>query len=99
MTEDNQDALVGKCFLSLNSDGKADRQGIVRAKVCDRNYVIQFFDWIMGEPSTIAVVPIESLMSSSPSDKRKAHSVILFEDSEHLRFWMENRAGQHLNKQ
>ena len=98
MAEDNQDALVGRCFLSLDEDGKARKQGIIKARVDEHRYLIQFFEWLMGEPSTMCVIPVEDLTTRTTSEERAAFSVILFEDSEHLQFFMQYGEGQHLTE-
>lgn len=53
-----KDALVGKCFHIVSDLKQVVFQGIVRDKIDDEHYLIQYFDFIMGDPSTMKIVEI-----------------------------------------
>jgi hypothetical protein len=81
--------LVGRCFVRFELDRTVAVQGIVRAKITDTVYLVQYFDWIMGEPSTLELVPLDSITGDG-SNSQQAGRYEFFEDSEHLRFWLEH---------
>ena len=80
--------LVGKCFVVFRENKKASVQGIVRAVMGDL-CLVQFFEWLMGEPSTLKIVRMEDMVSA-PLD-RGVGKWEFFEDDEHLRSWLESR--------
>jgi hypothetical protein len=82
--------LVDRCFVFFDRDGHVGRQGVVRAKVTETVYLIQYFDWIMGEPSTLELVSLDRMVGDG-KNLRSAGSYEFFENDEHLRFWMEHR--------
>lgn len=89
--------LVGKCFMVFGDDGKINWQGIIRASVTDQQYLIQYFDWVIGEPSTMAIVNLSTMVSPEPKMDRKPGSWVFFEDDEHLRAWSQGFGKQHLH--
>ncbi|MCI0431028.1 MAG: hypothetical protein L0210_10855 [Rhodospirillales bacterium] len=87
--------LVGRCFVIYGDDGKVGYQGVVRAKITEDKYLVQFFEWIMGEPSTCEVVRLDD-MTATKRVRGTPGMWEFFEDDGHLKFWCENGPGQHL---
>jgi len=50
-------SLVGRCFHIFGKDKHVQFQGVVRANLGEGLYLIQYFEWMMGEANTLAVVP------------------------------------------
>lgn len=87
--------IVGRCFHvwgepTQKGDPQVQYQGVVRALVDHDKALVQFFDWIMGEPSTSSLVSL-STMVRDPPDSRKAGSWQFYENAEHMNFWYEHR--------
>jgi hypothetical protein len=55
--------LVGKFFHSLNSDKKVEWQGFVLSNPEPGWYLVQLFEWLMGNPNVIRLVRIEQMES------------------------------------
>jgi len=76
-------SLVGRAFHTFE-DRDGDRtikyQGIVRGKITESVYLVQYFEWIMGEPSTLELVTLDGMMGWQ-----------FYEDTEHMGFWYEHR--------
>lgn len=68
---------------------------IVRSKISDESYLIQFFGWLDGEPNTMQVVCLSN-MFSTPGQQREVGAWIFLEDTEHLRSWLEYGQGKRL---
>lgn len=79
-------SLAGKCFVVFG-DEAISVQGIVRSKIGSDSYLVQFMDWIGGEPSTMQIVPLIAMLSS-PEKDREPGSWVFFEDEEHLSSWL-----------
>lgn len=79
------DPLVGKCFVIFGKDGQWNYQGRVVDGLGDGRYMIQFFDALMGYPSTYAVAHIDmmTLRLGRPEGAWE-----FFENDEHLRNWI-----------
>jgi len=56
-------------------------------------FLVQFFEWVMGEPNAMAVVSLDEMLwrFNCPRDRRQW---VFFADEEHLQDWME-RARMH----
>jgi hypothetical protein len=52
----------------------------VRARIEVGIYLIQYFEWFIGEASTLALVRIEDMLNWQ-----------FYEDIEHMKFWYEHR--------
>ena len=91
--------LVGRCFVHFDEHkaGLVQHQGIVRAKITETVYLVQYFDWIVGEPSTLQLLPLDQ-MTGDANRHRGAGDFEFFEDDEHLRFWMEHRYNKPEDK-
>lgn len=81
--------LVGRCFLIWGDNNKWSRQGAVRAKLDDQHYLVQFFEVVMGEPSTLAIFHISQFVAPEGRFQRSSGVFEFFEDDEHLRNWVE----------
>jgi hypothetical protein len=84
----HQDAgLLARCFVIWGTDRRWQCQGIVRERLDEEHYLIQYFDDLTGEPSTMAVFSIRD-MSGKPNRSEGAWE--FFEDAEHLRHWCQS---------
>ncbi len=79
--------LCGKCFVTLTKDGKLNEQGIIRAKITEEFYLIQYIEWFMGDLGTMKLITLKEMASDR---------WILFEDAEHINFWKEYGPGRRL---
>lgn len=95
MTQQNSNNdIVGRCFVIFSEDeGRTTigREGIVRAVLPGERLLVQFFDAFVGEPSTMAVVPIATV---DWQVERKPGAWEFFEDDAHLRHWQEHGFGR-----
>jgi hypothetical protein len=81
--------LIGRCFIQWGDDGHWNFQGVIRGQPTPETVLIQYFEVLMGHPTTLTVIPLADLFSRA---WREPGSYILFEDDEQLRFWIEHRA-------
>jgi hypothetical protein len=76
--------LIGRAFHTFRETKSGQRgvvyQGIVRARIEDGLYLVQYFEWLVGEPSTLELVRIEDMLNWQ-----------FYEDTEHMNFWYEHR--------
>lgn len=79
-------SLCGKCFVVIGDDGEPVVQGFVRSKITDEVYLVQFFSWLTGEPTTMEIKPLGEMV-------RERWTIL--EDVEHLRFWLEYGPGKN----
>lgn len=79
--------LVGRCFHIFGEDGNVQFQGTVRESLGDGNYLVQYFEWFVGEASTMAVVNISRMLE--PADRRGSGAWQFYEDADHMKHWME----------
>lgn len=49
------DCLIGRFFHSIEG-GKISGQGTVIGRISDERYLVQLFEWAMGEPSVQRIV-------------------------------------------
>jgi hypothetical protein len=78
--------LVGRCLVIFGEASRVRYQGIVRGDLGGGLYLVQYFEAVMGEPSTLAVIPVSRMVQ--PEDYyRAAGAWEFFEDDEHLRYW------------
>jgi hypothetical protein len=54
------DCLVGRFFHSIEG-GKVRWKGMVIGRVSEQNYLVQLFEWAMGEPSVQRIVSISEM--------------------------------------
>jgi hypothetical protein len=79
--------LAGKCFVIFSDDRRANFTGIVRDRLTDTHYLVQFFDALMGEPSTLAIKTLGEMTAGCAT--RAKGTFEFFEDLEHLNYWLE----------
>jgi hypothetical protein len=76
--------LIGRAFHTFRETKSGRRavqyQGVVRAKIEDGIYLVQYFEWFVGESSTLELVRIEKMLEWQ-----------FYEDTEHMNFWYEHR--------
>lgn len=56
------DPLTGLFGHLYNSDNKIERQFLIKAKIEQAVYLVQWFGWIVGEPTTLGLLSAEDLM-------------------------------------
>lgn len=83
--------LIDKCFIAFTPEGKFLYQGIVKEKISENQYMIQYFSWIDGSPNTMKMVTIEEMFGPNP---RFGQGWEWFEDHHHMRAWTDDH--QHL---
>jgi hypothetical protein len=84
--------LVGRYFHIWGDDGCISRQGRVVAQIDPAHYLVQLYDWIVGEANTMHVYTLDD-MTVGKAD-RAPGAWQFYESHEHWRFWMEHRAPQ-----
>jgi hypothetical protein len=52
--------MVGRWFHSFEND-RVKWQGNVLAQVSDENYLVQLYDWLVGQPSIQVIVPFSQM--------------------------------------
>jgi hypothetical protein len=83
--------LRGRCFILKNDDGTTKYQGIVHCIVSSAQgdlVLVQYFEALMGEPNTMALVPLADMV-----EHQQSKGYVFFEDDEHMRFYMEHYQG------
>lgn len=63
MKKQTQNGLIGKFFHSLDMEGKVEWQGVVISSPEPGWYLLQLFEWAMGEPNLQKLVEIEAMNS------------------------------------
>lgn len=53
--------LIGQYFHSINEKGKIEWQGVVIGRPEPCWYLVQLFEWLMGEPNVRRLVNIEAM--------------------------------------
>ena len=81
--------LIGRCFIIWGEDGFVQYQGIVRGEPVPGIFLVQFFEWIMGQLGNLTLIPISQMMDR---EYREPGGFVFFEDDEHLRNWMQYNA-------
>ena len=78
------EGLVTRCFHVLSKDNKPQEQGIVRAHVKDDVYLVQYFNWSKGQPTTCRLATLAEMMDWQ-----------FYEDNEHMQnYYRDFYAGQ-----
>lgn len=83
--------LAGKCFVIFDDRGNPVRQGVIRTKISEQVYLIQYFEWFTGSPNTMALVTLESMLCL-PDQEYSEGKYMFFEDDEHMRSWIESKS-------
>ncbi len=84
--------LVGRCFHIFGEDNKVSHQGRVVAQIDATHYLVQFFDWMVGDPSTMSVYSIDAISHASFGSERGYGAWQFYENHEHFLFWFEHYA-------
>lgn len=74
-----KNGLVGNCFHSIDKDGKLQWQGRIISQPNKGIYLIQLYEWLMGEQTHRLLVKIEDMTNW-----------IFYEDEESMRFSAEH---------
>lgn len=73
-------SLIGNYFHSIGKDtGKVEWQGVVISRPMPGWYLVQLFDWIVGDPSVRRVVKLDDM-----------ESWLFYPDAEVMRFSYEH---------
>jgi hypothetical protein len=88
-------SLVGRCFHVFGEKRKVQYQGIVRAMVGDDHALVQYFEWLMGEPTTIEVVSLERMSFGATPNSRAPGSWQFYQDDEHMNGWYASHRDAH----
>lgn len=66
------DHLIGSYFHTWDDDGTLNEQGRVLSRHADGYYLVQFYEWFMGEPSSRQLRAFESMVSWTFYDSHEA---------------------------
>jgi len=83
--------LVGRSFHIFGDDGSVNYQGAVVAQVGPEHYLVQYFDWILGQESTLAVISLGD-MACSPKNNRRPWTWQFYKNDAHMNEWYEQHA-------
>jgi hypothetical protein len=86
--------LVGRCFHIFDADGCIRHQGIVRGDLGDGRYLVQYFEWLIGEPGTLEIRYVTEMRPG-----RTEGAWQFYEDCEHMKYWFENYGKRHEPKE
>ncbi len=78
------DCLIGRCFHSVK-DGVVEWQGEVIGRVSDEQYLVQLYDYVVGQPSVQRIVNIKEMSSW-----------LFYSDEDELKYSYEHGAAAHL---
>ena len=56
--------LDGKCFHIFGENRTVEFQGRIVGLVNEHYALVQYFEWIMGEPNDLAVIPIAQMVKN-----------------------------------
>ena len=76
--------LIGCCFHIFDAKGAIRSQGVVRGYLGEGYYLVQYFDWIVGSPSTMEVRPLTDMKPG-----REDGCWQFYENNEHMKYWHE----------
>jgi len=83
-------ALAGNYFLTFDVNHKATKQGYVLGRIEQDYYLVQYFDWLMGEPTYRAIVSIYHLSSTAEDED----SYVFFENKDDMVEMLKNVKDQ-----
>jgi len=89
--------LSGRCFVTFGDDRLISHQGLVIAEIADALYLVQYFDWIVGELSTMEIVGVEEMRGSPSLVRNRPGAWMFFEDDKHLKAWLASYGKQYLH--
>jgi hypothetical protein len=84
--------LVGRYFHIWDAEGYISRQGRVIAQIDPTHYLVQFYEWFVGEASTLHIYTLDTMTTPRPEEDHGLGAWQFYEDAEHWRFWFEHRA-------
>lgn len=79
--------LEGRCFHTFDAGGFVQTQGVVRGNLGNGFYLVQYFDWIVGNPGTMEVRSVHDMMPGRGADCWQ-----FYEDADHMNFWYKHHA-------
>jgi len=86
--------LEGMWFITLNEDGVVERQG--RVEAVDQSLVrVQYFSWIMGEPTVSAVHDSHDFITPITVGY-DPNTVVMFDSLNAMSHWLEHGDGMNL---
>lgn len=80
--------LVGRYFHIFDDNCEVQYQGQVLSQIDETHYLIQLYEWFVGNPDTIYVVSIDTMVSKTLS--RDARNWQFYENREHWIGWYED---------
>jgi hypothetical protein len=84
--------LVGRYFHIWDDEGSnIARQGHIVAQIDPTHYLVQFYDWIEGERSTLHIYTLDAMTMPAPEQER-AGAWQFYENAEHWAHWMKYKA-------
>jgi hypothetical protein len=81
----SKDGLVGNCFHSIDEEGKIQWQGRVLSSPKQDWYLIQTYEWLMGEPHDRKLVHFDKMVNW-----------LFYENENDMRFAAEHGSAKHL---
>jgi hypothetical protein len=84
--------MIDRYFHIWGDDGHVSRQGRVIAQLDPMHYLVQFYDWVVGAPSTLHVFSVDTMTLANAKDERAPGAWQFYENHEHWRSWMEHSA-------
>jgi hypothetical protein len=84
---------VGRCFRVFGADQNPERQGTVLSAVGPAHFLIQYFEWAWGAPSTMAVVSVET-MAATPPLERSPGAWQFYESEGHMCEWFDQHVAR-----
>ncbi len=78
--------LVGRSFHVFGDDGAVRYLGTVVAQAGREHYLVQYFEWLSGQESTLAIIPLSD-MACSPKNSRAPWTWQFYKDDAHMNEW------------
>jgi hypothetical protein len=85
-SRDAEWSLVGMCFLQWKNERECQYQGVIRGVAAPGVLICQYFDAIMGNPSSATLIKMDDMLGSGG---RKPGGYTLFKDDAHIRDWID----------
>jgi hypothetical protein len=82
--------LVGRYFHIFHKDNEVQYQGIVRGSLGNGKYLVQYFEWVKGEPREMEIRSIEDMRPG-----RSEGCWQFYEDADQMNFWYEHYVKKH----
>lgn len=87
--------IVGKCFVFIGSDNLQHSAGIIRSRLTETLYLVQFYEAWEGTPYTMTVLDVNQFVTHDPQMMERPPRFILFEDVKHLDHWLAGWGKRH----